>query len=374
MWRLLLVVFATLTGCAPRDEAPSSTPTGLRYLGGSANTGFARAVTPRELVFPADHENHPEYQTEWWYFTGNLAAEDGRHFGFELTFFRYAMAPPTRAEASASAWRSNQAWLAHFAITDTAAGRFHAAERRSRQALGLAGATADPLQIWVEDWSLASGGGPATFPLQLRARDRQISLALELLSTQSPVAHGEQGLSRKGGAVGNASYYYSVPHLDTRGTLDVEGERFTVTGLTWMDREWSTSSLEPGVVGWDWFALHLSDGGSLMFYRLRTPSGESSPFSGGTWVRADGGRVALAADDVSLTIRDYWQSDASGSRYPIAWRFVVPKANLDLELRPYLRGQELNLSVRYWEGAIRGEGHGADGRVAAEGYLELTGY
>jgi predicted secreted hydrolase len=362
-----------MTGCAPRDEAHSGSPTGLRYLGGSEDAGFVRALTPREFVFPADHASHPEYQTEWWYFTGNLTAENGRHFGFELTFFRYALAP-THAEVSASAWRSNQAWLAHFAITDTAAGRFHAAERRSRQALGLAGAATSPLRIWVEDWSLTSAGGPATFPLQLRARDREIGLALELASAQPPVAHGERGLSRKGAAPGNASYYYSVPRLEAHGTLDVGGESFAVTGLTWMDREWSTSSLEPGVVGWDWFALNLSDGGSLMFYRLRTGSGESSPFSGGTWVRPDGGRIALAAGDVSLTVREYWQSSATGSRYPIAWRFRVPSANLDLELRPYLQGQELDLSVRYWEGAVRGDGEGSDGKVTAEGYLELTGY
>ena len=374
MWRLWFLVVAAVTGCTPREEAPSSTPTGLRYLGGSADAGFIRAVTPREFVFPADHASHPEYQTEWWYFTGNLTAENGRHFGFELTFFRYALAPPTRGEASASAWRSNQAWLAHFAITDIAAGRFHTAERRSRQALELAGAKADPLRVWVEDWWLASSGGPATFPLRLNARDGQIGLALELSSVQSPVAHGERGLSRKGAATGNASYYYSVPRLETRGTLDIDGERFFVEGLTWMDREWSTSSLEPGIVGWDWFALHLSDGGSLMFYRLRTAEGESSPFSGGTWVHADGNRVTLNAGDVSLTAREYWHSNATGSRYPISWRFLVRNASLDLELRPYLRGQELDLSVRYWEGAIRGEGQGPDGRLATEGYLELTGY
>jgi predicted secreted hydrolase len=372
-WGLLGLVW--LVGCsdAAREPAPTSN-TGLRLLGGEATDGFARATTPRDFVFPADHGSHPEYRTEWWYFTGNLATETGRHFGFELTFFRYALGPPGDRRAGTSDWRTEQMWMAHFAITDSAGGRFFARERLTREALGLAGAEFEPLRIWVKDWSATGVTTNGELALQLGARDEDMGLALNLVSTVPPIAQGERGLDVKGGAVGNASYYYSFPRLEARGNLTVEGETLGVTGLVWLDREWGTSSLDPGTVGWDWFALHLSDGSNLMFYRLRTAGGEASPFSGGTLVSADGARTRLRADDVALVPLDYWTSSATGVRYPIAWRLVAANAGIALEVRPYLENQELDLSVRYWEGAVHARGSGRAGPLTAQGYLELAGY
>jgi predicted secreted hydrolase len=375
MRRPWLAPLVALTACtAQQDDAPVPVSSGLRYLGGMADSGFARATAPREFRFPADHGGHPEFQTEWWYLTGNLADAEGRHFGFELTFFRYAVAPATAPHETASAWRADQIWMAHFAITDTNEQRFITAERLSRQALGLAGVTLEPLRIWTENWSLEGGEAAGRLALRAEAHDEDIDLALELTATQPPVAHGAAGLSRKGPAVGNASYYYSVPRLEARGTIGVEGTTFNVTGSAWLDREWSTSSLEPGIAGWDWFALHVSDGASLMFYRLRTASGESSPYSGGSYVSAAGVRTELSAADVALRALDHWTSRATGTRYPTAWRLRLASQGLELEIRPYLQQQEIDLSVRYWEGAVHAEGLGPQGRVTAQGYLELAGY
>ena len=166
--------------------------------------------------------------------------------------------------------------MAHFALTDSAGRRFVARERLTRGALGLAGASPDPLRVWVKDWSASGAATEDTLSVRLAARDDVIALDLQLVSTVPHVVHGDRGLDAKGAAAGNASYYYSIPRLAADGSVTVEGETFAVTGLAWLDREWSTSALEPGVVGWDWFALHLSDGGSLMFYRLRTASGEAT--------------------------------------------------------------------------------------------------
>jgi predicted secreted hydrolase len=372
----LLLALLTVVACdrAPEELATTEQPsgTGLRYLGGSADGGFSRATEPRQFVFPADHASHPDYRSEWWYFTGNLATSSERHLGFELTFFRFAAAPPSPKAESASAWRSDQVWMAHLAVTDSAGRRFFARERLSREALGVAGATASPLRIWVKDWQAVGeqDGDEVTF--RLEARDGSIGLSLDLGSTLPPVAHGDRGLDRKGAGIGNASYYYSLPRLNAAGSVTVDGEVFPVTGLAWMDREWSTSSLEPGIVGWDWFALHLSDGRSLMVYRLRTGSGESSPYSGGSLIGADGRRTALAATDIALTARDHWTSPTTGTRYPIEWRLTIPPAGLDLAISPYLEDQEVNLSVRYWEGAVRAVAAGS--KVTAQGYLELAGY
>ena len=371
-----VLVLTLLAACSDAigDRTAVEPSTGLRFLGGETGDGFARATAPRPFVFPADHGSHPDYRTEWWYFTGNLTAATGRHFGFELTFFRYALAPPAKSLDNASAWRAQEIWMAHFALTDSVGRQFVARERLTRGALGLAGASPDPLRVWVKDWSAAGSATGDTLSVRLAARDDVVALDLQLVSTVPHVVHGDRGLDAKGATAGNASYYYSIPRLAADGSVTIEGETFTVTGLAWLDREWSTSALEPGVVGWDWFALHLSDGGSLMFYRLRTATGEATAFSGGTLVGSDGRRTRLAASDVVLTPRDHWTSPATGVRYPVAWRLAAPKVGITLEISPYLVDQELDLSVRYWEGAVRAEGVGPAGPLTAQGYLELAGY
>jgi predicted secreted hydrolase len=360
-------------GVSP-DRAVPTRSTGLRLLGAEADDGFARATEPRDFVFPADHGSHPEFRTEWWYFTGNLATAEGRHFGFELTFFRYALAPVTSRQQGASAWRADQVWMAHFAITDTEGRRFVARERLTREALGLAGAAALPLRIWVDDWGVTGEARGDELRVHLAAHDDVIGLSLSLASTVPHVAQGDRGLDVKGAGSGNASHYYSVPRLAANGDVTVAGETFTVTGVAWLDREWSTSSLEPDTVGWDWFALRLSDGSNLMFYRLWTAAGAASPYSGGTLVSADGVRTRLRAEDVALTAVGQWTSRATGVRYPVAWRLAVPAAGIELEIEPYLEDQELALSVRYWEGAVHADGRGPMGPMTAEGYLELAGY
>jgi predicted secreted hydrolase len=372
----VLAFLALLAGCsdAVQERAAPPLQTGLRLLGGEAGDGFARATEPRPFVFPADHGSHPEFRTEWWYFTGNLATPRGRHFGFELTFFRYALAPETPPREGTSAWRARQVWMAHFAITDTDGGRFIARERLARGALELAGATAEPLRVWVKDWEATGQSTGENLMLRLAARDDAIALDLRLSSTMPHVAQGERGLDAKGAGLGNASHYYSVPHLAAAGELSIEGETFGVSGLAWLDREWSTSSLEAGTEGWDWFALHLSDGSSLMFYRLRAEDGTATRFSSGSWVRADGTRMLLAANDVTLAVLDEWTSGATGVRYPVAWHLAIPAAGISLNIRPHLEQQELELSVRYWEGAVRAEGEGPAGALTGEGYLELAGY
>ncbi|HEX7236821.1 MAG TPA: lipocalin-like domain-containing protein [Gammaproteobacteria bacterium] len=378
--RRVVVAIATLAllgACSDAESPARSAPTqttGLRLLGAEAEDGFARATEPREFAFPADHGSHPEFRTEWWYFTGNLATAQGRHFGFELTFFRYAIEPPTARAEGASAWRADQVWMAHFAVTDTQRRRFIARERLTREALGLAGAAAEPIRIWVEDWGVTGEARDDDLRVQLSAHDDVTALSLRLVSTVPHVAQGDRGLDVKGAGRGNASHYYSVPRLAADGEISVAGETFAVTGSAWLDREWSTSSLDPGTVGWDWFALQLSDGSSLMFYRLRTESGGTSPYSGGSLVSLTGEHTRLAADDVALTVLDQWTSPATGVRYPTAWRLAVPKLEVVLDVRPYLEDQELSLSVRYWEGAVHADGTGPHGSLTAQGYLELAGY
>jgi len=330
----------------------------------------ATGVRPRALQFPADHGAHPDTRTEWWYLTGHLEGADGRAFGYQLTFFRQALAPG--APESISRWRSARLWTAHFALTDVADRRFHAFERFGREALGLAGATPAPLRIFVDGWELAAADAGAS-AFRLAAAQGDVALELDLVPERPPVLQGDRGLSAKGPQPGNASYYYSLTRLGTTGTLRLGESRHRVTGRSWLDREWSTSALGPELVGWDWFALQLEDGTDLMLYRLRQRDGTSAPQSAGSLLAADGATARLDADDFVLTPLASWTSPRGGV-YPSRWRLEVPGLGLSLEIEPLLVDQELPLSVRYWEGAVAVRGTAAGRPLAGRGYVELTGY
>jgi len=355
-------------------------------------SGYARAVEPRVFSFPADHGPHPGFQTEWWYFVGNLdtpSAEESRRFGFQLTFFRFAVAPEPTAGAPerASPWASRQVWMAHFAVSDIdggkQGGRFHAFERFRRGALGLAGATAgegEVFQVWLDDWS-ATGlelGSHLPFRLQAAEPSGEVGLDLVLSPGKEAVLQGDRGLSQKGPEPGNASYYYSLTRLPAAGTVTVGGERFAVSGTAWMDREWSTSALGEGEVGWDWFALQLTDAQNepweLMLYRIRQQEGSTSPNSEGLWVAPDGTSERLAWQDAEVEVLDHWRSPHSNTLYPAGWRLRLPEQGLDLNVRPLLADQELDVSFRYWEGAVAVTGTRAGEPVTGRGYVELTGY
>lgn len=340
--------------------------------GGQATAGYARAERPRPFSFPHDHGPHPQYKQEWWYFTGNLADRTGRRFGYQLTLFRIAMSPrPRRGE---SAWGTRQLYTAHFAVTDAADHGFHAFQRFERGALGLAGATARPFHVWLDDWSVTAIEPGAAFPVRLHAAQDGYEVNLVLQSGKPVVLEGDRGLSRKSAAPGNASYYYSLTRMPTRGTVRVRGHTFQVQGASWMDREWSTSALAKDQAGWDWFALQLSDHRDVMYYRLRKTDGGIDAHSSGTLILPDGHARHLTRRDIRLTVLDHWQSPASGIRYPAKWRLRLPGQALDLTITPLLADQELNVSVTYWEGAVRVEGRSRGRPVSGYGYLEMTGY
>ncbi len=363
---LLLLLLWPISGFAEDDSAPSEL---ARLLGGD-DEGFARALTPRSFEFPLDHGPHPEFRNEWWYVTGNLDTEDGRRFGYELTIFRFSLSPTI--DPSPSAWRSNQVYIAHLAVTDAEGDRFFVSQRYSRGALGLAGAAADPFRVWIDDWSIQDDSSvPGDW--RLTARGDDFGIDVRLRSLKPPVLNGEAGLSQKSAEPGNASYYYSVTRLETEGSVNIDGRNFDVRGLSWLDREWSTSALAPEQVGWDWFALQLSDGSDLMFYQLRTRDGRQDPMSSGTLTGPDGAATHLYADDVSLRVVDEWDSPAGGT-YPAAWILELPERGLTLRVTPVIADQELFTTVRYWEGAVDVSGESGGEKISGRGYVELTGY
>lgn len=371
MKRYSYFLVAILAACGRPNEMPAEPVTNA--LSDTEVAGYSRALAPIDFAFPGDHGPHPEFKHEWWYLTGQVTGDDGRRFGYQFTLFRRALTP--RAPDRASAWASNQLYMAHLALTDVLEQRFYHDERYGRGALGLAGVDAEPFQAWLEDWSLRQDTPACRECLHgnLRAASQAFTLQLTVRNQHDPVLHGDRGLSRKGNTPGNASYYYSYPRLATSGTIRLNGKDYRVTGSSWFDHEWSTSALEAGQAGWDWFSLQLSDQTELMLFRLRHRKDPERSLLSGTYIAGDAAR-SLGRDDFRLRILDYWRSPETSVRYPQKWRILVPSLGYDLTVTPWLADQEMNLGFRYWEGAIRISGRRGNEQVSGNGYMELTGY
>lgn len=364
----ILCLSLSLMRCAPPQPQEKTNP--IEALTTTQRTeGFAQALKPRSFRFPQDDGPHPEFQTEWWYYTGNLEDVQGGNFGYQLTFFRRALAPTPSLQSQD--WPTEQLYFAHFTVSDLDQQKFYPFERWQRGSIGLAGAQAEPLRIWLDHWQIQGlpGGG-----VSLSAKAEGVSLQLQLDSLKPVVLQGDQGLSQKSGGVGNASYYYSRTRLATTGTLQLPDTStpFSVQGLSWLDREWSTSVLSREQRGWDWFALHLPQNQELMIYQLRLKDGKVDTFSAGSFVDAEGNPHLLGAKDFVLEVTDTWTSPDTGVKYPSGWVLSVPEHQLQLKVRPLMKQQELSLSFVYWEGAV--EILDMQGAFLGKGYVELTGY
>ena len=335
---------------------------------------YRTALPGYRFEFPRDHFNHPDFQTEWWYYTGNLKSSDGHRFGFELTFFRQAV---TRDPAKNSPWDVRDLYLAHLALSDLDGQRFYHAERTNRSGPGIAGVSQAEARIWNGNWQIQwSGDGDEQ---NLQAVDDRFELHLALRPEKPPVIHGEKGVSQKAAGPGRASHYISLTRLATMGSIQLNGKKFTVVGLAWMDHEFFTHQLEPDQAGWDWLSLQLDDNTELMFFRIRRKDGSIDPYSAGTVVDSGGRTTHLRQTDFTLEpLGKSWTSPETHAVYPIAWRIEIPRLGLTLQASTPLASQELagntRLNPNYWEGAITVTGNRGLKPLQGLGYLEMTGY
>jgi predicted secreted hydrolase len=351
-----------------------------------AAQGWAPAQRGYRLSLPRDHGAHPQHRIEWWYYTGNVEGAGGQRYGYQLTFFRVGVHPQP---ANPSRWAVRDLYMAHFAITDVGGRRYRASDRLNRAGVGWAGASSGTLEVWNEDWSarLSHDGSHV-----LRARDGDMAIDLVLAPGKPFVAHGDAGYSQKGSTEGNASHYYSLTRMPTRGTVTVNGRSVTVQGESWMDHEFGSSFLEAGQQGWDWL-IHLDDRTDLMLFQIRGGGAAArlarrprrAPSSAGGAV----GRVRTARCRARRPRHDAGgrrvHAGAGGAdvadergQLPGDVEVTVPSLDLRLDVRGVLDGQELHTAestnVTYWEGAIDVSGTRAGRRVGGRGYLEMTGY
>jgi predicted secreted hydrolase len=333
---------------------------------------FKKAVPGYRYEFPRDYFSHPDYQTEWWYYTGNLQTAAGHRFGFELTFFRLGV---SRDALKASAWDVRDLYLAHFAVSDLDGKKFFRAERTNRAGPGIAGADQSQGKVWNGNWSVDWRHGAE----ELNAIADQFVVKLLLQPQKPPVIHGENGVSQKSAEPGRASHYFSETRLRASGSLEVAGGKYEVTGLAWMDHEFFTHQLQADQAGWDWLSLQLDDNTELMLFRIRRTDGSVDSFSAGTLVDAKGQTRHLRAADFELTpAGDTWRSKETHAVYPIRWKINLAALGLAIEAATLLPSQEITsqskLAPSYWEGAVFLEGSRNSHPLRGSGYLEMTGY
>lgn len=340
---------------------------------------FKSAQPGYRFSFPRDHGAHPDFKIEWWYFTGNLTSEE-KDYGYELTFFRRGVDPP-QTEKNPSRWAIRDLYFAHFALTDGGGKRFYHTDKISREAIGKAGARPDRLEVWIDRWrAVQEEEGPIHLQAEAEGEAEGSRWKIDLLLTSDKplVLHGTDGISRKGGEPGQASHYISFTRLQTQGAISIDGKERPVSGLSWMDHEFSSSMLNKNQVGWDWFSIQLEDKREVMLYQIRTVEGGKDRFSSGTMIEPDGAIRHLPADAFILTPLRHWKSRKSGGDYPVAWRIEIPSERLILESEPLLEDQELITSkstrVAYWEGASRFRGTKDGHSIEGKGYIEMTGY
>ena len=331
----------------------------------AAGAEYRTALPGHRYQFPRDHFNHPEFRTEWWYYTGNLRAGDGHRYGFETVFFRQG--ERRGASDNASAWRVDDLYLAHLALTDIDGKKFRYYKRLNRAGPGIAGASFEDGRIWNGNWE--ARWDKASGAQTLRAVAEGIRFVLRLTPLKPPVIHGENGVSQKAAGPGKASYYVSLPRLAVEGTLNGGA----VAGTAWMDHEWFSNLLDEGQTGWDWFSAQLDDGTEFMLFQLRNRDGGADPYSSGTFVDREGRATHLKRGDFQLEPLEWWTSPRTGARYPVKWRIRTPGLKAPLECAAALPEQELvsedAAGPTYWEGSVT-----YAGAVGGRGYLEMTGY
>lgn len=325
------------------------------------------------LKFPLDHGSHPGFGTEWWYLTGLLDDSTNRTRGFQITFFRRHV---PAADLDPSAFAPRQLLFAHAALSDPAVGHVLTDARAARAGFGLAEARVNDTDVHIGDWSLQRDAATGRFTASIPAAGFTLELSFD--PTQDVLLEGDAGYSRKGPKPGEASAYYSLPQLRTRGVIVEGSARRSVQGRAWLDREWSSSYLDPGARGWDWAGLNFSDGSALMAFVIRAVDGR--PFWSGANLRHPDGHVERFQNaDVAFDATGRWTSPRSGTVYPVRQTLTVGVNRWRLE--PLMDDQEIDTrastGTRYWEGAVRAVSSPSPGGTSAldgAGYLELTGY
>ncbi|NQZ87493.1 MAG: ABC transporter [Colwellia sp.] len=358
-WLVLMLLAFVLCACQPAEQ--KTTPASLQVaIGAPVTRGTA-------LDFPKDHGIHAEQGIEWWYLTANLQSDTGETFGVQWTLFRTLM--PSKVE---SKWWDNHLYFAHFAMQNK---QHHVAFERFSRA-NQAKVTSLPFSARIDNWQLNSIKDEF-LPLQLTAAHENYEI--ELILSDSPITlHGDKGYSQKTQS-GHASYYFSYPFLQVKGSLTFAGKTYKVIGNAWYDREWSASLLDKEQLGWDWFSLVDSQSDTQSGSQSDTPSEKRGlmlfcirgnenryDYCRGTRIAANGETVDISNEDIKLSVIE--TVTLNNREYPSKWQVELPNSPAII-MESITKDSRNQLTIPYWEGRIK-----ATGGFKGKGYAEVTGY
>ncbi len=351
----LISCVGLFNGCGPSELSTQSLND---WIGeGTAEVDFKIVDGIESIEFPYDHGPHTDYMIEWWYLTSIVENEQGEEFGVQFTVFRRGL---TTLSDDASPWRSGQIYLAHTALSDVSRAKHYDFERLSRGHPELAGVSTRPFRAFVEDWSLASETG-SFFPLNLTVSTPTYRVDFNIESGKPAVLHGEKGYSQKSG--NHASYYYSMTQLPTHGSLTLHGEPHSITGNSWIEREWSSQLLGSEHRGWYWFGLSLEDDRDLVLFSLVGKDDAVDALPTLIWIDKEGHQQPLAASNWEINPVRVWQA------WPVEWNLRVEQVEYTIKAK--FDDQEMGTDIQYWEGVVDVI---QDGSSVGRGYMELTGY
>jgi len=262
--------------------------------------------------------------------------------------------------------------VAHLAISDKDAKQHYSIDILQKNSSDEVGAAADRYRVWLRDWYVKDEGGKH----HLYATDGRIGIDLIFEPKKPATLHGDRGYHWKG-VDGITSYYISYTRMEGTGAITLNGKTTPVTGMAWMDHEYSSFRPKQSTQGWDWFAIQLDNQREIMLYQMRRRDGSKSTDSTGTLVEPDGASRSIVMPDFAIRDTTNWTSPTSGASYPMSWTITLPKIPAELIVTPSFEAQEMAMELSdivYWEGACSVRGTWAGQPVTGLAYTELTGY
>ncbi len=308
------------------------------------------------IKLPESDAYLPTEKVQWWYWTGHLNDEEGRHYGFEVCFFAFPDLGSQLCQVAVTDVAENRfdfkEYIIDFKLPDKLTNRFNLHTKKKEV---IAKGHADPDTAYGKDYIYAT------------IKD-DLVLELDITSNAPAVLH--YGANAHPYRFGGYTYYYSREDMTATGTLMKGDKSYTVSGTAWFDRQYG--ALYRAIdYGWQWFAIRLDDGRRIMLFDFRGKYADIERY--GSITDTNNMTRDLTPDDYTVTIKDHWKSPHTGCKYPMGWDVAI--GDLRFTVEPMVIDQELRATHGYWAGPEYWEGAcSVSGDVTGTAYVELNGY
>jgi predicted secreted hydrolase len=330
------------------------------------------ANVAKRLAFPEEHRGHTDAQWEWWYFNGHLETASGRKFDYFWSFFKVIMDDDTFLGIPVR-YVTKPFYVPFFfggtSLFDHEKKKYLFGVRSTLPFFWMANYSKEDMDLRLLDYT-ARREEDDTF--RVRSSVRRNKLDLQLTPVRPPILYGYKGNGVLDFPEARHNYY-SLPRLETTGTIKTGRKLETVTGISWMDHQYGFIYSEE-FRGWEWMCAHLDNGVDLMFAHVRLFDGEVLPQSTGAVMYPDGRAVLLGKEEFSLKPLRYWKSRLTRITYAVDWEMEVPGMGIRLVSHAHVDAQQMILwPMIFWEGSNSISGVFEGEEVNGRGFLETFG-